>query len=277
LIGFLAFTIFPILASLYYSFMNYDILRPPRFIGLQNYIRLFTNDEIFHTVIGNSLYLVFIGVPLAMITAYVLAALLNNEMSGRVFYRTIFFIPVLVPEIASAEVWRWVYNTNYGVINSTLKAMGLPVIPFLSSTVLAKPSLILINMWATGVAIMIFLAALQDVPRSLYDAAIVDGANFLQRFIHVTVPMTTPAILFVLITSVIGTFQYFTLAWLMTQGGPNQSTEFYAMYLYRSAFEYFKMGYASAQAWILFVIIVVLMIFIFRSSARWVYYGGESQ
>ncbi len=158
-----------------------------------------------------------------------------------------------------------------------LKSMGFAVIPFLSSMTLAKPSLILIHMWAQGTAIVIFLAALQDVPRSLYDAALVDGANAFQRFWHVTIPMTTPAILFVSLTGMIGMFQYFTQGWLLTEGGPNQATEFYSLYLYRNAFQFFKMGYASALAWILFIVILIFTLLVFRSSGRWVYYAGESR
>jgi multiple sugar transport system permease protein len=277
LVGFFGFTVYPILASAYYSFTRYDVLRPPSFVGLENYMTLFAEDEIFRTVIANTFYLVVVGVPAGVVTAFLLAALLNNEMRGRPFFRTLFFLPVLVPAVAAAEVWRWVYNTNYGVINSVLKGWGFSVVPFLSSMNLAKPSLILIHMWAQGTAIVIFLAALQDVPRSLYDAARVDGANALQRFWHVTIPICTPAILFVLLTGMIGMFQYFTLGWLLTQGGPNEATEFYSLYLYRNAFQYFKMGYASALAWILFLIILVFTIMVFRSSARWVYYAGEER
>jgi multiple sugar transport system permease protein len=209
------------------------------------------------------------------VTAFLLATLLNNEMKWRPLFRTIFFLPAIVPAIASAEVWRWVYNPQFGLINATLRSLGMATIPWLSSPALAKPSLIIIHMWAQGTAMVIFLAALQDVPRSLYDAALVDGANRWQRFWHVTIPMCTPAILFVMLTSLIGMFQYFTLGWLLTQGAPNNSTEFYSMYLYRNAFVYFKMGYASALAWFLFLIIVVFTVIIFRTSARWVYYGGE--
>jgi len=205
------------------------------------------------------------------------AALLNNDFKFRPFFRTVFFLPSIVPAIASAEVWRWVYNPRYGLINATLKSMGMATIPWLSSPYLAKPSLIIIHMWAQGTAVVIFLAALQDVPRALYDASLVDGANGWQRFWHVTIPMCTPAILFVTLTGLIGMFQYFTLGWLLTQGAPNNTTEFYSMYLYRNAFRYFKMGYASALAWFLFLIIVVATIAIFRSSARWVYYGGEAE
>ncbi|MEM7532254.1 MAG: sugar ABC transporter permease [Chloroflexota bacterium] len=277
LIGFAAFTIYPLLASGYYSLTRYDVIRPARFIGLENYLELLTGDEIFWTVVWNTSYLVAVGVPLGLIVAFLMANLLNNEMIGRPFFRTIFFIPVLVPAVASAEVWRWVYNTNYGVINSVLKALEMPVIPFISSVALAKPSLVLIHIWAQGTAIIIFLAALQDVPRSLYDAAVVDGANGWQRFWNITIPMCTPAILFIGLTGMIGMFQYFTLGWLLTAGGPNEATEFYSIYLYRNAFQYFKMGYASALAWILFIVILIFTLITFRTSARWVYYEGEGK
>jgi len=275
LIGFLLWTIYPILASLYYSFTRFDAMRPPRFIGLANYADMIFNDEIFRVVLGNTIYLVIIGVPAGLVTAFLLAVLLNNSFKFRPLFRTIFFLPSIVPAVASAEVWRWVYNPRYGLINANLKSLGMASIPWLSSPALAKPSLIIINMWAQGTAMVIFLAALQDVPRALYDAALVDGANGWQRFWHVTIPMCTPAILFVMLTGLIGTFQYFTIGWLLTQGAPNNSTEFYSMYLYRNAFRFFKMGYASALAWFLFLVIVTCTILIFRSSARWVYYGGE--
>jgi len=275
LIGYLLFTIYPILASLYYSFTRYDVIRKPRWIGLENYVELITRDEIFRRVMGNTVYFVVLGVPAGLIVAFLLATLLNNDMKFRPVFRTIFFLPTLVPAAASAEVWRWVFNSNWGVINSWIKAMGYPVIPFLSSEHLAKPSLILIHCWSQGTAMVIFLAALQDVPQSLYDAALVDGANGWQRFFRITLPMCTPAILFVLITQLIGMFQYFAMGWLLTAGGPNFSTEFFSMYLYRNAFQYFKMGYASALAWILFIIIVVFTLLTFKSSDRWVYYAGS--
>ena len=277
LVGFLLWTVYPVVASLYYSFTLYDILRPPRFVGLKNYSDMVFNDKIFHTVIANTIYFVALGVPLGLITAFLLAALLNNDVKLRPLYRTIFFLPAIVPAIATAEVWRWVYNPQWGLINATLRSWGFATIPWLSSPDLAKPSLLIIHAWAQGTAMIIFLAALQDVPRSLYDAALVDGATRWQRFRHVTVPMCTPAILFVALTSLIGMFQYFTLGWLLTQGAPNNSTEFYSMYLYRNAFRFFKMGYASAMAWLLFLIVLGITLIIFRTSARWVYYGGEEE
>ena len=275
LLGFLFFTIYPVGASLYYSLTRYDVLRPPRFVWFENYIELFSGDPLFGTVIRNTLYMVIVGVPIALVAAFLLASLLNNKILGRPFFRTIFFVPSIVPAVAVAMVWLWIYNTQWGMINSTLASWGLLAIPFLSDPSLAKPSLIIISCWAQGGSIVIFLAALQDVPRSLYEAALVDGASAFRRFRHVTIPMCTPSILFVMITDLIGTFQSFTLPWLLTEGGPNSATELYGLYLYRNAFRFFKMGYASALAWILFLVIVAFTALVFRSSARWVYYGGQ--
>jgi multiple sugar transport system permease protein len=275
LFGFLAFTLYPLASSLYYSFTRYDVLRPAKFVGFQNFVEIFTKDDLFRVVLGNTLYFVLVGVPAAFVTAFLLANLLNTDIWARSVYRTIFYLPAITPAVASVMVWLWIYNTQYGLINSFLAANGRQVIPWLSSPALAKPALIIVQCWAQGTAIVIFLAALQDVPRSLYDAALVDGANALRRFWHVTIPMCTPAMLFVLLTGLIFTFQSFTLPWLLTGGGPNNSTELYSVYLYRNAFVFFKMGYASALAWVLFLIIVVFSITVFRTSARWVYYRGE--
>jgi len=277
LLGFLLWTIYPIGASFYYSLTRYDILRPPKFIGFGNYIEMIFHDELFTLTMGNTLFFVIIGLPASLVTAFMLANLLNANIRFRPIFRTVFFIPSIVPAVASVMVWLWVYNPRYGLINSFLASQGMRAIPWLSSPTLAKPSLVIIQCWAQGNAILIFLAALQDVPRSLYDAALVDGANWTQRFWHVTIPMCTPAILFILLTGLIGTFQFFALPWLLTGGGPNNATEVYGVYLYRNAFNFFKMGYASALAWLLFIVIVISTILIFRTSARWVYYGGETQ
>ena len=274
IIGFLAFSAYPIIASLYYSFTRFDVLNPPIFIGLDNFIFMFTEDPSISIVVYNTVYFVLFGVPSALITSFLLATLLNNNIVGRPIFRTIFFIPAIVPSVAVSMVWLWMYNPNYGLLDATMASLGLQVIPWLGSPELSKLSLIIIGTWSQGATIVIFLAALQDVPRELYDAAKVDGANAFNRFMNVTIPMTTPSILFVLITSLIGWFSYFTIPWVMTQGGPMQSTEVYSIYLYQNAFAFFKMGYASAQAWVLFMIIMLFTYITFRSSARWVYYGG---
>ncbi|RIK30080.1 MAG: spermidine/putrescine ABC transporter permease [Chloroflexi bacterium] len=275
LIGFLLFALFPLLASLYFSMTFYDLIQPPRFIGLANFRRLFTTDPDFWIVMRNTLYYVFFGVPLGATAAFLIANLLNTEIYGRSVFRSILYIPSIVPAVCTAMVWLFLLNVQYGAINGLLKTFELPTIPFLSSPSLSKPTLIMIYIWAQGAAIVIFLAALQDVPRSLYDAARVDGANAWHRFWHVTVPLCTPVILFNLIMGFITAFQEFTLPWILTQGGPMKSTEFYVVNLYRNAFVQLSMGKASAMAWILFIIIVTFAMVLFRTSARWVYYGGE--
>ena len=275
IIGFLAFTVYPLGASFYYSLTHYDVFRPARFVGLDNYREMFFIDSMFGTVLGNTLWFVVVSVPAAFVTAFLLAILLNQKIRARPLFRTIFFLPSITPAVASVMVWLWIYNTQHGLINSILIGFGKKAIPWLSSTTLAKPSLVIVQCWMQGTAVVIFLAALQDVPRALYEAALVDGANTLQRFWNVTIPMVTPVMLFVLLTGLIGTFQSFLFPWLLTRGGPNNATELYSVYVYRSAFKHFKMGYASALGWLLLLIIVVFTIILFRTSARWVYYGGE--
>ena len=274
IVGLIAFTAYPILASLYYSFTLYDIINEPRWIGLRNYVNMFTEDPSFLIVLYNTIYFVALGVPIALIVSFLLAALLNNDIVGRPVFRTIFYLPSIFPVVAVAMVWLWLYNPNYGLINSTMASLGMQVIPWLSDPSLAKLSLIVIAVWGQGATIVIFLAALQDVPREMYDAAKVDGASAFRRFVSVTVPLCTPSILFVLITSLIGWFQYFSLPYIMTQGGPMQSTNVYSYYLFQNAFQFFKMGYASALSWVLFLVIVTFTYITFRSSARWVYYAG---
>ncbi|MHB0877280.1 MAG: carbohydrate ABC transporter permease, partial [Anaerolineae bacterium] len=240
ILGFLAFTIYPLIASAYYSFTAYDVLRPPRWVGLENYGEIFLRDPVFRLALSNTLYFVLVGVPAGLVTAFLLANLLNTDIWGRSISRTLFFLPSITPAVASVMVWLWIYNTQFGLINGFLAANGMKVIPWLSSMTLAKPSLIIVQIWAEGSSIVIFLAALQDVPRILYEASLVDGAGRLRRFWHITVPMTTPVVLFVLLTGLIGTFQSFTLPWLLTRGGPNYATELYSVYLYRNAFVFFK-------------------------------------
>lgn len=276
IIGFLAFTIFPIGSSFYYSFTRYDLVRDPVWLGLDNYIG-FVDDADFRLVLGNTLWWVLISSPLGVLSAFLMALLLNARIVLRSFFRAIFFFPAIVPVVVTAFVWIFLLNVQYGAINATLQHLGFRVIPFISSPDLIKWSLVVIHMWSQGAAMVIFLATLQDVPRSLYEAATVDGANALHRLWHVTVPMVSPVILFNLVLSFIGGFQYFTLPWLMTQGGPNRATEFYAIYLYRNAFRWFRMGKASALAWVLFLLILLITFILFRTSDRFVYYAGSTR
>ncbi|MEN8241607.1 MAG: sugar ABC transporter permease [Chloroflexota bacterium] len=275
ILGFLFFTFYPLLASGYYSLTRYDLIREPVFVGLKNYKDLFLTDPHFWNVMWNTVFYVFLSVPLGIGTAFLIATLLNSKIIGRSFFRGIIYIPSIVPAVCTSMVWMFLLNIQYGAINAVLTSLGLNAIPFLSNPVLAKPSLVVVSMWTQGAAVVIFLAALQEVPRTLYEAATVDGANNLQKFWNVTIPMTTPVILFNLIMGFITAFQTFTIPWLLTGGGPMNSTEFYSIHLYRNAFIYLRMGKASALAWILFFIIAIFTIILFKTSARWVYYGGE--
>lgn len=276
IVGFLAFTVFPIGSSLYYSFTRYDLVREPIWLGLDNYVA-FAGDADFRLVTGNTLWWVLISSPLGVLSAFLMALLLNSKIVLRSFFRAVFFFPAIVPVVVTAFVWIFLLNVQYGAINGSLKHFGFQTIPFISSPGLIKWSLVLIHMWSQGAAMVIFLATLQDVPRSLYEAATVDGANALRRLWSVTIPMVSPVILFNLVISLIGGFQYFTLPWLMTQGGPNRAAEFYAIYLYRNAFQWFRMGKASALAWVLFLLILGITYLLFRFSGRFVYYAGSTR
>ena len=274
IIGFLAFFVYPLLLSLYFSFTEYNLLQPPKWVGLQNYSNL-TEDTHYQNAVGNTVYFVAFSVPLGVLTAFIIAFLLNQQLRLRVLLRMIFYIPIVVPISATAILWMWIFNSNWGLLNNLLALIGIQGPSWLGSPSWSKPSLIIMQLWLVGGSVLIFLAALQDVPRALYDAAMVDGANAIRRVWHVTIPMVTPAILFSLLTGMIAAFQTFANAWIMTDGGPIRSTEFYVLYLYDNGFRFFRMGYASAMAWILFGVVVVVTMILFRTSARWVYYGGE--
>mgnify|MGYP001092676611 FL=1 len=274
LIGFVLWMIIPVLSSAYYSLTRYDLLRPPVFIGLTNYVNL-ASDNDFYLVLWNTLWWVVLSAPLGVASAFLMAVLLNTKIIARSTFRAIFFFPSIVPVIVVASVWNFLLNIQFGAINSTLRALELPAIPFLSNPAYTKPTLLMIHMWAQGSAMVIFLATLQDVPRELYEAATIDGAGSWSRFWNITLPMCSPVILFNLVMAFIAGFQNFNLPWLLTQGGPNRSMEFFAIYLYRNAFIHLRMGKASALAWILFIVIILFTVALFRSSARWVYYGSE--
>jgi multiple sugar transport system permease protein len=276
LIGFLAFTAYPLVASAYYSLTRYDLIRPPVFIGLDNFRELFTEDAKFWTVVRNTLIYVGLSAPLGVISAFLMASLLNTKIAGRSWFRAIFYFPSIIPVVVTAAVWQFLLNVQYGAINGFLQQMGMKTIPFLSSPDWTKPTLIMIHIWAQGGAVVTFLAALQDVPRSLHEAAVVDGANAWQRFKNITVPLCTPAILYNTVTAFIAGFQNFGFPQLLLpNGGPSASAELYTMFLYSNAFTFLRMGKASALAWLLFIVIVIFTILFFRSSRNVVHYGGE--
>jgi multiple sugar transport system permease protein len=276
LIGFLAFVAAPILASLYFSFTRYDVLTPPRLVGLQNFQDLL-DDRVFWQAVYNSVFYVVFAVPGHAVVGFSLAYLLDRRLWARPVWRTIFFLPAIVPAVAAATIWAWIYNSEFGLLNSVLNSFGVPSVPWLSSEALVKPSLIVISLWSSGAVMVIYLAALQDVPQHLYDAARIDGASWYQELRYLTIPLVSPATVFVLVTGLIGAFQYFTFPYLLTRGGPVNASLFYPLYLYFNSFQWFKMGYASAMAWIMFVLTVLCAIAIFRSSARWAYYQAEER
>ncbi len=275
LIGFLWFFIYPTLSSLYYSFTEYNVLQPAKWVGPENYVSLMS-DRAFWNSLGNTVYYTAFSVPLNILVAFSLAVILNKEMPGRALLRTLVYVPVVVPITATAMIWMWLFNANWGMLNALLAVVGIKGPAWLGSPVWSKPSLIFMQTWLVGGSILIYLAALQDVPRSLYEAAEVDGANAFHKLRNITIPMVTPAFLFSLLTGLIGAFQVFATAWIMTNGGPVKSTEFYVFYLYMNGFRFFRMGYASAMAWILFILVLIVSFFTFRTSARWVYYGGQA-
>lgn len=276
IIGFLAFRVYPFFASLYYSFTFYPILDRPKWVGLDNYINLF-DDPRFLTSLYNTSYYALGAVPLATLVGIGLAMLLNTKVRGLSFFRTIYFLPSITPVVASAIVWLWMFDPINGVINYLLDLVGIHGPGWMGSPQWSKPALILMSMWGVGGAVVIYLASLQDVPRELLEAAELDGANGGQKIRHVTLPMISPVILFNVITGIIGAFQYFTEAFVMTggTGSPADSTLMMSIYLYQSAFQYFKLGYASAQAWMLFLIVIAFTVVLFRVSGRLVYYGGK--
>jgi multiple sugar transport system permease protein len=277
LVHFLVFQLWPMLASIYYSLTAYSVLKPPVFIGLQNYVVLLTDDPRFATTMYNTIYYTIGVVGVGTVAAILLALLLNMKVRGQAFYRTIMYLPSVVPIVASAIVFLWFLNPQYGVLNSILRFFGLPTIGWLSDPMWAKPALIMLALWGLGGAVVIYLAGLQDVPQELYEAADIDGAGWWTRFWNVTLPMLSPVILYNVVVGIIAAMQAFAQIYILTAGGPADSTLMYAYYLYISAFQFFKMGYASAMAWILFLIVFLATYIVFRTSARLVYYGGETR
>jgi multiple sugar transport system permease protein len=276
LVGFLAFVVAPILASLYFSLTRYDVLTPPRFVGLENYRELL-DDRVYWQAVHNTLFYVVFAVPGHALVGFGLAYLLNRRLPARPLWRTIFFLPAIVPAVAAATIWAWIYNSEFGLLNGLLNSFGIASVPWLSSESLVKPSLIAISLWSSGAVMVIYLAALQDVPQHLYEAARIDGASWHHELRYLTVPLVSPATVFVLVTGLIGAFQYFTFPYLLTRGGPANASLFYPLYLYFNSFQWFKMGYAAAMAWIMFVLTVLCAVALFRSSARWAYYQGDER
>lgn len=274
LIGFLWLQLYPIGASLYYSFTEFSLLGDPVWIGFDNYEEMFTDDTLYWKSVRNTLYYAAVSVPLNTIIGISLALLLNANVKGMSIYRTLYYVPTVVPFVASVMLWAWILNPGVGPVNFFLEQIGIQGPGWLNDPDWSKPALIILGLWGAGASVVIYLAGLQDVPSHLYEAAELDGAGWLRKTWDITIPLITPVILFNVLIAMIGAFQYFTQA-IVAQafGGPLNSLLFYNLYLYENAFGYFRMGYASAMAWVLLLVVVAASLTILRSSRRWVHYG----
>lgn len=274
IIGFLAFTAYPIFASLYYSFTEYVGIGTPKWIGSGNYYNLF-HDDLFWTSLYNTLYYVCLAVPIGFVIGLGLALLLNMDLKEIGLYRTLVYLPYVLPAVAVSFIWLWMLNPYFGLLNLFLNTVFHIQGPgWFSDPKWAKPAFVMLAQWGAGGSAVIFLSAIKDVPRELLESAEIDGAGWWTKFSKIIIPMISPVILYHIITALFGGFQIFTTAYIATNGGPANSTLFYVLYLYRNAFQYIKMGYASAMAWILFVLVLIITLIIFKTSARWVFYRG---
>jgi multiple sugar transport system permease protein len=276
ILGFLIFLAGPMIASFYLSFTQYKIIEAPVWVGLANYQRMFS-DELFYHSLNVTLTYTTISVPLGIAVALAVALLLNQKLIASGLFRTIFYLPSIISGVAVAIVFAWIFNFRFGILNYLLSLIGIRGPDWLGSPRWALWAFVVMSLWGIGGTVVIFLAALQGVPQTLYEAAEIDGAGSWRRFWNITLPMISPAILFVLIMGVIGTFQTFTQSYIMTGGGPANATLFYLLYLYRNAFNWFEMGYASALAWLLFLVIMLCTLIMLRSSALWVHYESGSE
>lgn len=279
LIGFIFFTAGPVLVSFLFSFCDYRVLSPARWVGMNNYREMVFEDPLFWKSLWNTAYYTAFHVPLGLCGALLLAVLLNQKVRGMRFFRTIFYIPSIISGVAVSVLWMWILNPEYGILNAALSKIGIQGPGWLTDPAWSKPAIIVMSLWGLGAGMMVLLAALQGIPRHLYESARIDGAGVFLQFIYITVPLLTPALFFNLVIGIIGSFQIFTQAYVMTNGGPLDSTLFYALYLFRTAFQSFRMGYASAMAWILFAVVLSLTLVQMRLAKRWVYYetGGPGK
>jgi multiple sugar transport system permease protein len=265
------------LGSAVMAFMRWDLLTPPEFVGLGNIQQAFLHDPLVLHALRVTLFFAVVSVPVNIVVGIALALLLNTGIRGLRFYRTAFYLPSVLSGVAVALLWRWVFSGQYGLGNLMLSWIGIEGPNWLADDRWALPAIMIMHVWGVGAGMIIYLAGLQGIPSELYEAAEVDGAGWWPRVRYITVPLITPALFFQLITGVIQALQIFTQPLIMTKGGPYDSTLFYVLYLYRNAFEYFQMGYASVLAWILFFVILVLTLLIFRSGRTWVHYEGEGR
>jgi multiple sugar transport system permease protein len=275
ILGVLLWFIIPALTAVWLTFYDWNLIRDPIFIGFKNFTHV-VKDPLFYQSLKVTAIYTLVSVPLGLVLSFLVALLLNTKIRGMAFYRTIFYLPSIVPAVANAVLWTFIFNTDFGLLNGGLAVLGINKVSWLQDTQWALPSLILMSLWGIGGGMVIYLAGLQGVPQQLYEAAEIDGAGSWAKLINVTLPLMSPVIFFNLIMGIIGSFQVFTAGFLVTAGGPQNSTLFYVLYTYRTAISYFDMGYAAVLAWILFFIILGLTALVFRYAGRMVYYehGG---
>jgi len=271
ILGFLLWFLIPALASVWMTFQDWNMISPAEFIALGNFVKI-ASDKLFWQALKVTSVYTAISVPLSMVVAFLLALLMNSKVRGIAAFRTVYYMPSIVPAVANAVLWAWILNSDFGLLNAFLRGIGLPKILWLQKPAWALPALILMSLWNLGGGMVIYLAGLQGIPDVFYEAAEIDGGGAWAKLRHVTLPLISPVIFFNLIMSIIGTFQIFTAGYLITDGGPQNATLFYVLYLWRNAFEYLEMGYAAALAWVLFLIIMGLTAVVFRGIGSRVYY-----
>ena len=272
LLGIVLFLVGPLIYSLWLSLTEWDIISPPVFVGLENFRTAFLDDKLFWVSLYVTVRYTLVAVPLTLLAALAAALLLDLNLLGISGFRAIYYLPAMTPAVASVVLWRWIFNSEFGLLNYILDFVGLPKVEWLISADVVMYSFWIMALWSIGPMMIIFLAGLHGVPRTLYEAAEVDGANAWRKLWAVTIPQLSPVILFNLVIGLINTFQVFTTGYLLTAGGPKNATLFYVLYTYRNAFEWLKMGYAASLSWVLFAIVMVMTLFIFRSLGRAVHY-----
>ncbi len=271
ILGYLIWVAGPMIVAIWLSLTEWDMLRPATFVGLSNYQQML-HDDLFWKSLAVTFYFTLVSVPLSLVLSFAVALLVNVNVRGISLFRMLFYLPSIVPLVVNAVLWLWIFNSELGLLNAVLHWFGIPKVLWFQDSNWAMPALIIMSQWSIGGSMIIFLAGLQGIPQHLYEAAEIDGANYWQRFWNVTIPMMSPVIFFNLVIGLIGALQTFVPGYLMTQGGPQNSTLFYGLYIFRSAFRDFKMGYAAALSWVLFAIVLLLSLFVFRYLGRLVYY-----
>jgi multiple sugar transport system permease protein len=278
ILGLLIWVIGPMIGVLLISLTDWNVLTAPNWVGIRNYVRLFTSDLYFWNTLKVTIYYVVLNVACTTLYSLVVALLLNQKIVGRGIYRSIFYLPTIVPVVASSALWLWLFNPEFGLLNMMLQGIGLPRSLWISSPTTVVPSIVIMSVWAgAGNTIVIFLAALQGVPRELLEAVAIDGGNWWHRFRAVTLPMISPVTFFNVVTGLIASFTIFTQSYVMTEGGPGNASLFYVLLLYREGFQRNNLGGAAALSWVLIIIVSLLSLLIFRTSRRWVYYEGEER